>query len=156
MEFWGQIFLNAARSQRQMEDWNKWFSVDSAGKNKLFNGILKQPETQKTEETTPEILEMTRKASDAYKEMFKASLSIFDVVSREDYNELLEENKLLKEKVIEQENLIKKRKHQPDKDIFEQQEVVNNLTEIVKDQAQQFQDLMKQIGKYYKKEPVKK
>ncbi len=156
LEFWGQIFLNAARSQQQMEDWNKWFSIDSFGKNKLFSSLLNQPETQKTEEITPEILEIARKATDAYKEVFKASLSLFDVVAKEDYDELLKENELLKEKVKAQENIIKNRRNQPEKDIFEQQEVVNNLTEIVKDQTQQFQDLMKQMGKYYKKELVKK
>jgi len=156
LEFWGQIFLNAARSQQQMEDWNKWFSIDGFGKNKLFSSLLNQPETQKTEEITPEILEIARKATDAYKEVFKASLSLFDVVAKEDYDELLKENELLKEKVKAQENIIKNRRNQPEKDIFEQQEVVNNLTEIVKDQTQQFQDLMKQMGKYYKKELVKK
>jgi hypothetical protein len=156
LEFWGQSFLNAARSQQQMEDVSKMLGQNISKENPIMNSILKACGWQKPENASPEeILELTKKATDAYKEFIKAYLVMFDVVSKEDYNDLLKENEGLKEKIVEQENTINNYKNQSGKDNFDQNhdqdEVVNNLSKIVKNQTQQFQELVKQVNQYYKK-----
>lgn len=156
LEYWGQIFMNAAQGQQQLENWNKWFRQSMGGENPFLKSMFNQQETEKPQETTPEIFEITKKATDAYKEMFKASLSMFDMISKEEYNKLLNENEELKEKILRQEEIIKNVKTKSKNDNYGQEDVVDNLTKIVKDQTQQFQDLMNQIGKYYKKDSSKK
>lgn len=156
MEFWGKLFMNAAQGQQQLENWNNWFRQSMGGENPFLKSMFKPQEIEKPKETTPEIFEITKKATDAYKEMFKASLSMFNVISKEEYNKLLNENEELKEKILQQEEIIKKVKTKSSNDNYDQEEVVDNLTKIVKSQTQQFQDLMNQIGKYYKKDSSKK
>jgi hypothetical protein len=158
LEFWGQFFMNAAQGQQQLENWNKWFTQSMGGENPFLKtmSMFKPQEIEKPKEAAPEIFEMTKKATDAYKEVFKATLSMFDMISKEDYTKLLNENEQLKEKIAQQQEMIQNVKKQSNNDSFDQEDVVSNLTEIVTNQTKQFQELMNQIGKYYKKDSSKK
>lgn len=157
LEFWGQIFLNAARSQQQMENMSKYFEQDGGADNPFMDSFLKMFDWHKPEEIVyEEIIKLTKKSADSYKDFFKAYLTIFDVVSKEEYINLVKENEELKEKITRQEKTIDIYKKLAGKDIIDQEQVVDNLSQIMKNQTQQFQILMKQVNQYYKKSSTTK
>ena len=98
-----------------------------------------------------DMIEFTKKSFDAYKELFKAYLTMFDIVSKEEHLSLRKENEDLKIKIVELEKIINSYKNLSGKDSFDPEKIVDNLTVIVKNQTQQFQELMKQLNQLYKK-----
>jgi hypothetical protein len=161
LEFWGKTFLNAARSQQQMEnmkDMNKMFGQNTSVDNPFMSSMLKTFGLQKDENKSPEgIAEFTKKAADTYKEFFQSYTSMFDVVSKEEYNKLLKENEELKEKIAEKEKTINSYQNLSGKEAFDQEQIVDSFTQIMKNQTQQFQDMMNQVNQYYAKgSPTKK
>ena len=158
LEFWGQAFLNAARSQQQMEDMSKYFGQDTGIDNPIINSFLKSFGWQKPGKMdTENVNELIPKSFNAYKEFLKACLTMADVVSKEEHLKVIEENEELKEKISRQEKIISDSQKQVGKEGFNKEEVVNNLAHIMKNQTQQFQELMKQVNQYYKKgAPTKK
>lgn len=150
LEFWGQAFLNAARNQQQLENMSKYFGQSPGTDNQIMNSFFKALGWQNVEKMKPEeILEFAKKSVNAYQEFFKAYLAIFDIVSKEEYLNMVKENEELKEKIAQQEKIIQSYKNLSGKDVFDQEEVVTNLTQIVKKQTQQFQELMSQMNQYY-------
>jgi CRISPR/Cas system-associated endonuclease Cas3-HD len=151
LEFWGQTFLNAARSQQQLENMNKLLGENISNDNPMVNSIFKAFGVPKPEKVTPEdLIGLTQKSTDAYKEFFKSSLGLFEVVSKEDHLKVVKENEELKEKIATLEKIISDSKKRGDEEL-DQQEVVNNMAQIMKSQTQQFQELMKSVNQYYKK-----
>ena len=145
LEFWGQAFLNAARSQQQLEDLNKSFGQTTGADNPIMNSFYKASGLSNTAKLNPDgILELAKKSADIYKDFFKAYLTVFDVVPRK-------ENEELKEKIARQEKIINSYKNLSIKDSFNQEEIITDLTQIVKNQTQQFQKLVKQVNQFYKK-----
>jgi hypothetical protein len=157
LEFWGQTFLNAARSQQQLDNMNKLMGDNISADNPLVSSIFKAFGVPKPEKITPEdLIGLTKKSTDAYKEFFKSSLNLFQVVSKEDHLKVIKENEELKEKIAKLEKIISDSQKQTGEEGVDQEEVVNNLTQIMKNQTQQFQELMKQVNQYYKKTPTTK
>jgi BMFP domain-containing protein YqiC len=152
LEFLGQAFLNAARSQQQMEDMNKYFGQNIGADNPFVRSLFKSFGWQHSEKNdADDILEFTQKTSAAYKELFKVYLTMFDVVSREEHLRLIKENNDLKARIDELEKNINSQSNISDKDNFDPEKIVDNLTQIMKNQTQQFQELMKQLNQPYKK-----
>jgi hypothetical protein len=152
LEFWGQAFLNAARSQQQLEDLNKSFGQTTGADNPIMNSFYKASGLSNTAKLNPDgILELAKKSADIYKDFFKAYLTVFDVVPRKEHVQLVKENEELKEKIARQEKIINSYKNLSVKDSFNQEEIVTDLTQIVKNQTQQFQKLVKQVNQFYKK-----
>jgi hypothetical protein len=157
LEFWGRAFLNAARSQQQLEDMNKLIGLNIGANNPSWQSFLKAfgwPKQEKMD--TEDMADLTPTISDAYKVFVKAYLTLFDVISKEEYIELVKENGDLKTKIAELEKVIQSYKNLSGNINFDQEQVVDNLTEIMKNQTQQFQDLMKQLNQPYKKTTTKK
>jgi hypothetical protein len=157
LEFWGQTFLNAARSQQQLENMNKLMGENISNDNPVVNSIFKAFGVPKPEKVTPEdLIGLTKKSTHAYKEFFKSSLDMFEVVSKEDHLAIVKENEELKDRIVQLEKVIDNYQKPSGKENPEQEEVVNNLTQIMKNQAQQFQELMKSVNQFYKKTPTAK
>jgi hypothetical protein len=146
LEFWGRALLNAAKSQQQLDDMNK--IVD----NPFLKSFLKSFGWQNQEKTKAEdIIEFAKKSSAAYNEFVKAYLTIFNVVSQEKHLSLIKENEDLKAKIAELEKSINSYKNPAAKDNYDPEKIVDNLTQIMSNQTQQFKELMKQLNQPYKK-----
>ena len=152
LKFLGQSLLNAAHGQQQLEDMNKVIGQNIGVDNPFMKSFFKAFGWQNPEKMNEEdIVEFTKKSSDAYKEFFKAYLTMFDVVPREEHLKLVKENEALKEKIAMFEKITNTYKELTDKDNFAPEQIVDNLTVIMKNQTQQFQKLMKQLNQPYKK-----
>jgi hypothetical protein len=152
LEFWGQAFLNAARSQQQLDDLNKSFGNSTGADNPIMNSFYKAFGLSDTAKLNPDvILELAKKSADIYKDFINAYLTVFDVRTGKETVQLVKENEELKEIIARQEKIINSYRSLSGKDSFNQEEIVNDLTQIVKNQTQQFQKLMKQVNQFYKK-----
>ncbi len=153
LEFWGHAFLNAARSQQQWVEMKKIFGQNAEPDNPGMSAVFKSLGWPNWEKMNPEeIAELTKNSVNAFQEFFKTYLTIFDVVSKEEHLKLVKENEELKEKIARQEKVINSYNNLSGKDAFDQGQVVDNIAQIMKNQTQQFQELMTQVNQYYKKE----
>jgi hypothetical protein len=152
LEFFGQALLNAAHSQQHLEDMNKLIEQNIGADNpfvKSFLNIfgLQNPEKMKGDD----IIEFAKKSFETYKEFLQDYLRMFDIVSKEEHLILKKENDDLKAKIDELEKIISSYKNLSGKDNFAPEKIVDNLTVIMRNQTQQFQELMKQMNQPYKK-----
>lgn len=157
LEFWGQTFLNTARTQQQMEDMNKiieqYTGVDNQFINSLFNAFSWQNPVQKNTEC---FLELYEKLSREYNDLIKAYLTMFNVVSEKKHLSVIKENEELKVKISELEKIIDKKINPSDEISYYPKKIVDNLTQAMSDQTHQFQELLKQLNQPIKKATITK
>lgn len=155
LEFWGNAFLSAARNQQKLEELKRLFGQKTGTDNTILNDLYK--EWFNAKKVNPEeIVDFAGKAADLNKEFIKSFLTVFDVVSKEEYLSVIKENEGLKEKIAEQEKIIGNFRSLLGKDALDAEEVISNFTQMVEKQTKQFQDLMTQLNPYYAKSAVLK
>jgi hypothetical protein len=92
LEFWGQAFLNAARSQQQLDDLNKSFGNPTGADNPIMNSFYKAFGLSDTAKLNPDvILELAKKSADIYKDFINAYLTVFDVRTGKETVQLVKE-----------------------------------------------------------------
>jgi len=157
LEFWGSTLLNAAQSQKQWEKMNKNMEK-MAAENPFMKIFFKSFgfQNQKKEKEADMILEFTEKSTAAQKEFIKAFLTMFDVVPKEKYLGLMKEHEELKVKIAELEKIIQSYKNMTEKENYNPGKIMDNLTQIMNNQTQQFQELMKQLNQQLKKTTTSK
>jgi hypothetical protein len=107
LEFWGKALLQAAQSQKQLEDLAKWcqrgiFSFQD------YTQIFKTSYgLDKVAEDSPDYFSIWNKAEENFQESFREYLNIFGVVPRDEYADLARRHEALQAKVAEQEETIK-------------------------------------------------
>lgn len=152
LEFLGRALLNAAQSQKQLEDMNKIIGENFAVDNPFLKSFLKSIGWQSKEKMKAEdVVEITEKLSAAYMEFIKNYLMLFDIVPKDKHLSLIKENEELKAKVAQLEKIINSHKNTSDKDTYHPEVIMDNLTQIMSNQTQQFQELMKQLNQSYKR-----
>lgn len=152
LEFWGRVLLNAASSQKQWEEMNK--NIEKMATENPFMKLFltsfgwQSPEKEREEDI---IVEFTEKSAAVQKELIKAFLTMFDVVPKEKYLGLVQENEELRMKITQLENIIQSYKNMTEKEGYHPEKIMDNLTQIMNNQTQQFKELMKQLNAPLKK-----
>jgi hypothetical protein len=152
MEFWGNACLSAARGQQQLEDMAKWFTglVDFNDLNTMFSKIYGFGASQKD---LPDYFSWWEKSMNELQKSFQSFFTMMDLVPRKAYQDLEEENKVLKLKIAELE------KKQPlntilDEEIKLASEGVKGFKGLMEEQVRQYQELMDNIGKVFMATPT--
>lgn len=152
LEFLGRALLSAAQSQQQLEDMNKIIGENFTADNPFLKSFFKSFGWQNQEKMKAEdVIEITGKLSDTYMEFIKNYLMMFDVVPKDKHLSVVKENEDLKAKVAQLEEIINRNKNMSDKDSYHPEIIVDNLTQIMSNQTQQFKELMKQLNQSYKR-----
>jgi hypothetical protein len=143
LEFWGSVFLSAARGRRQMEDFNRWIEQGFQGVREFgtllarIYGLEDKPAgNEESGDAWEEAIRNFQKSYDEY-------LSLMGVVPREDYRRLAEQYERLKERVAEQEETIRRLRRSAGWESTAQDEIVKGMQELVSRQTEQFQELVK-------------
>lgn len=143
LEFWGNVFLSAARGRQQIEDFNQWIQQGLRGFHEftaLMARIYGMEEKESREETTGDDWDgAVRKFQKSYEEY----LGLMGMVPREDYRRLAEQYERLKQKTAEQEETIRRLRKTAGWETASQDEVVKGMQELMTQQTEQFQELMK-------------
>jgi uncharacterized coiled-coil protein SlyX len=151
-ELWGQSFLNIAKGQRQMDEFNRWLSGGLDGSDSLSGLFRRIYGLESVEKGGDEYLKLYEKAVQSLQQSFRDYLRLFDVTPREEHESLMKECEALKQKVSEQEQTIGDlRKILGDKGL-ESAASVRDLQNVLKKQTDQFQEMMKTVGQAFQQQ----
>jgi BMFP domain-containing protein YqiC len=152
LEFWGKALLQAAQSQKQLEDLAKWckhgiFSFQD------YTQIFKTSYgLDQVGEDNPDYSSIWKKAEENFRESFKEYLNIFGVVPREEYSALARKYEELKEKVAEQEETIKLLRMLLEEKGLGLAATSLEFQRLIEKQGEQFQKLFQGLGESVKPE----
>lgn len=146
LEFWGKALLEAAKSQKQLEDLAKWFQQGFLGfqdYTQLFKAAYGFDEMA---EDNPDYLSMWKKAEDDFRRSFKDYLNLFGVVPREEYASLVRKYEDLREKAAEQEQTIKQLRMLAEEKGLGLEATTLEFQKLIKKQGEQFQKFIQGLG----------
>lgn len=155
LEFWGRAFLNTAHAQQLFDDINKMLGLKKETENPLDlkNSFNWQNIVGKNTESFIDLCEIL---SSTYNELMKDYLTMFSVVSEKKHLKVLKENQDLRAKISELEKILDKKVNKSNEINYYPKKIVDNLTQVMSDQTQQFQELLKQLNQPSKKISVTK
>ncbi|HPR52895.1 MAG TPA: hypothetical protein PLU81_13965, partial [Deltaproteobacteria bacterium] len=142
LELWGNLFLNAAKSQKQFEDLARWMGGDFSGIEELGDLLGRLYGADMIAKNTTEYLEIWKKATQDLTTSFSEFLSLMDLVPRQDYESVLRENEELKAKLAEQEAAIEKLRGVFDSRLAKQAGGLEGFESLIQDQTRQFNELL--------------
>ena len=152
LEFLGNFFINAAKSQQQAEDMAKWMAHGFSGFNALTKLFQSCYGMDQLEEGSAEYVKIMQQAQAAFWESFQNYLNLFGMVPKEEHLALVKRCEELKEKIAAQEETIKHLRMLLDEKMFDQSAVVTGLQDLMKEQTDQFQELLTSSAQFFKKE----
>lgn len=152
LEFWGKALLQAARSQKQLEDLAKWckggiFSFQDY--TQIFKTAYGLDEAG---EDNPDFFSVWKKAEENFRESFGEYLNLFGVVPREDYAALARQYDELKEKMAEQEETIKLLRRLLEEKGLGLEATSLEFQKLIEKQGEQFQKFIRGLGEGIKPE----
>lgn len=172
LEFWGHIFLAAAKNQkifedvmscfapggqkegqqsRDMEQWlNAWKNGYQAWQSFLSTIYGVDPYAREGSSAQEAgVRELSTLVTQNWKEM----ISLMGAVPRQDYDAVVQENQELKKRLELQEERIQQLQDMlQQKGLFDFQQMTESFQDVLKNQSDQFQDLMQAIQASWKNE----
>lgn len=156
LKFWGTFLLNAAKGEEQLEDMNQCFREGFKGFEKQMNLFRKCYGLDGESESSPFNMEVWSKAAADFQNSYKEFLDLMGWVSKKEYLDLAEKYEALKETLASQEETIRHLKMKSTVRDIDQDEVVKGFESLMKNQAEQFQEVMKSLGQLYEESAHKK
>jgi hypothetical protein len=153
LEFWGNLFINAAKQQKQMEDLAKWMEQGFKGVDELTAMFNKFYGLEHLKKDTPAYMESWEAASENFLNSFKNYLDLMGMVPKNEHLALVKKYEKLKEKVADQDETINHlRLLLEEKKTETQEELVQGFYDLIEKQSNQFQKTMETFGSFFKKE----
>jgi len=149
LEFWGNFLISAARGQKNLEAMAQWIHQGFSGVEELTAMFQKFYGLDRLDKDSPDYVKMWKKAGEDFQESFKDYLSLFDLVSRQEYLSLIEKYEAVKAKVATQEETIRHLRMLLGEKVFDPGEVVKGFQDLMQKQRDQFQQLMASIGQSF-------
>jgi hypothetical protein len=146
LEFWGKALLQAAKSQKQLEDLAKWMPRGFLSFQDYTQLFKTSYGLNEVEEDNPDYLALWKKAETDFRESFKDYLNLLGGVPREEYAALARENEELQAQVAEQAEIIKHLRMLADEKGLGLEATTMEFQRLIKKQAEQFQQLLKGMG----------
>jgi hypothetical protein len=152
LEFWGNFLINAAKGQKQIEELTQWINQGLRGFEDLTAMFRKFYGLDTLTEESPDYPKAWQNATESFQRSFKDYMSMMGVVSNDEYLTLVTKYEGLKKKVAEQEENIKHLRMLLDEKGANQGATVRGFQELIKKQADQFQEFMKSFGQPFEKD----
>jgi hypothetical protein len=153
-EIWGQLFLNAAKTQKQMEDFNLWMTQGKKSFEQMTSLFMKQyspdiPEGDR--EGTADYTKVYKQSMEVFQESFREYLAMFEMVPKADYLVLEKKVAVLEAKCREQDETIVQLRKLMGTSGADHSKVAEGFRELLEQQANDFQELMKNLSSFTKK-----
>jgi uncharacterized coiled-coil protein SlyX len=146
LEFWGKALLEAAKSQKQLEDLAKWLQRGFLGFQDYTQLFKTAYGLDEVAEESPDYLDLWKKAEADFRDSFKDYLNLLGMVPREEYAALARKYEELKEKVAEQENTIGQLRMLAEEKGVGMAATTLEFQNLIKKQGEQFQKFIKSLG----------
>jgi hypothetical protein len=148
LEFWGNLLINAAKGQRQLEDLTKWAAQGLKGFEDFSDMFRKFYRLDGMDEDSPEYLKQWQHAAGKFQDSFKEYLGLMGVVPKEEHLALVQKYEELKKRIVEQEETIKHLKMPLDPRGSSEETVTQTFQDLMNRQTEEFQKLMKNLEKF--------
>lgn len=153
LEFWGNLLLNAAKGQKQMDDMAEMLRKSYSGFEGMLDLFQKVYGLDPATRSNPSYLDVWNKAETDFRKSYKDFLALMGGVPRDEHQALLQQNEELKKKVASQGEMIKHLQN-----LFLQtkgigagyEEMTRQFVELVKEQGDQFKSFMENYGRLFK------
>jgi hypothetical protein len=161
LQFLGNFYLNLAKSQEKweemsrgnplMEEMGKWFSfgLSAANMDNLMKMMKNGSGMKSLDKESLPYMEMFEKISEMGGQAMKEYMNMMGMVPRDEHIKLVKKYELLKEKVLAQEETIEHLRMLLSEKGAGQQEVISEFNHMIKDQSEQFQELMQNVMNFY-------
>ena len=154
LEFWGKLFMNAARGQECFEEMTKWMGQGSHGFGEHTDLFRKCYGLDHLDTGASDYKTLWEKAAHDFEKSYKEWLSVFAFVPKEDYVTLTEKYETLKQKVSEQEETINHLRALLREKLFNPEEMAKGFEDLMQKQGDQFQQIVENMGQIFRKEPL--
>ncbi len=146
LEFWGKALLEAAKSQKQLEDLAKWLPRGFLGFQDFTQLFKTSYGLNEVAEDNPDYLALWKQAEADFRDSFKDYLNLLGGVPREDYAALARKYEELQEKVTEQAETIKQLRLLADEKGMGLEATTVEFQRLIKKQGEQFQQFLQGLG----------
>jgi hypothetical protein len=146
LEFWGKALLEAAKSQKQLEDLAKWYQRGFLGFQDYTQLFKASYGLEEMAEDSPDYLNLWKKAEEDFRRSFKDYLNLLGVVPREEYTALARRYEELQAKVVEQEETIKNLRRLAEQKGLGLEASTLEFQKLIKKQGEQFQKFIQGLG----------
>ncbi|MFZ5448213.1 MAG: hypothetical protein ACOZFS_06205 [Thermodesulfobacteriota bacterium] len=146
LEFWGKALLEAAKSQKQMEDLAKWLPRGFLGFQDFTQLFKTAYGLNEVAEDNSDFLALWKKAEENFRDSFKDYLNLLGVVPREEYAALARKYDELQVTVAEQAEIIKHLRMLADEKGMGLEATTMEFQRLIKKQGEQFQQFLKGMG----------
>jgi hypothetical protein len=146
LEFWGKALLQAAKSQKQLEDLAKWMPRGFLGFQDFTQLFKTSYGLNEVEDDNPDYLALWKKAEADFRESFKDYLNLLGGVPREQYAALARKNEELQAKVAEQAEIINYLRMLADDKGLGLEATTMEFQRLIKKQGEQFQQFLQGLG----------
>jgi len=152
LECFGQLFLKAAKDQKQLEDVVRWMKGGFDEYGELTDIFRKFYGLEELPPNTPGYADAFEKASEKFKASFNEWIAFTSVVPKDKYLALEKKYETLKDKIAAQDETIQHLRNLIRYKDVPQADAVKHFTEMLEKQAEQFTGLMERASKAYKKD----
>lgn len=154
LEFWADFFQNAAKSQKQIDSFNKWLQQGLAGYEAFLSLMGKPyaaPGKQESGRSPEDYNKLWNKASDDFQDTLKDYLALFEMVPKSEHIELIKKYEDLKARLKDQEETIEHLRKLLKEKGEDQSRVMDDFKELIEKQSDEFQELMKHMSLFFPK-----
>lgn len=155
LELWGNLLIQTAQGQKQLQDLSQWVNQGLQGFNELTAWLGKFYGLEPLADEAPTNLTNWEKASGEFQKALKEYFALFGFVPWQEYDRVHQELEVLKDKARQQEDLIHQLQTLLTAQAIEPAEMARGFQDLVMKQSEQFQDLLKGFGVVGKKRTQK-
>lgn len=153
LEFWGNVFLAAARGQSSMASLSQWITQGMKGAGDVgalfrqFYGLGEAGGGDSTDWNT---------AQEAFQQAFRGYLDLLQVVPRSEHEALRQQCDALAARVAEQDTIIAGLRRELRDSLAASGDTARGFEELVKIQSDEFRKLTDSVGRLFTKKPSPK
>lgn len=152
LEFWGKALLQAAQSQKQLEDLAKWCQRGVTSFQDFTQIFKTAYGLDQVPENSQDFFALWHKAEESFRESFKEYLNILGVVPREEYADLARRFADAQAKLAEQEETIQHLRRLLEEKGLGLEATSMEFQRLIEKQGEQFQKFLQGLGEAIKPE----
>ena len=151
LEFWGNLLLQAAKGQAQMENFNKWLS-QSGGNVQNLTDLFKHAYGLKADKATaPDQSPDWQKAFGHFHKAYEDYLALLNVVPLARYRELETQNTALEKEVAQlKKDLEQAGRRSSHSSRGQSEKVISEFEKLLLKQQREFQTLTQQMSDHWR------
>lgn len=156
LEFWGNLLLQAAKGQEQMENISKWLAQGSQGTQGTsavqsltdqFKRVYNLDSTAATATTDQRVA--MQQATDRFNKAYEEYLGLLSVVPKARFRELESKNELLQKEVARLQQELDRLRGAPEGAGGQADETITDFNALLQKQQRQLEDLTRQFKRFW-------